>query len=124
MVESTYTDEKSKKYYAWQASNYDALAKWEEPFHMEAVQLANAQNGQHVLVVACGTGRGMVGLAEAVGPTGRVDAMDLSEEMIEQARANALRSELETQLLPTEIEMIQAHVGEKTFETVLEDLLK
>ena len=86
MVESTYTDEKSKKYYAWRASNYDALAEWEKPFHEEAVQLANAQHGQHVLVVACGTGRGMVELAEAVGPAGRVDAIDLSEEMIEQAR--------------------------------------
>jgi len=89
MVESTYTDEKTKKYYAWRASNYDALAEWEEPFHVEAVQLANAQKGQHVLVVACGTGRGMIELAEAVGPTGRVDAMDLSEEMIEQARVKS-----------------------------------
>jgi len=94
MVESTYTDEKSKKYYAWRASNYDALAEWEEPFHMEAVQLANAQNGQHVLVVACGTGRGMIELAEAVGPTGRVDAVDLSDEMIEQARIKSEKSGL------------------------------
>ena len=87
MIESTYTDDKAKKYYAWRASNYDAMAEWEKEFHTEAVQLADAREGQRALVVACGTGRGMIELAQAVGPTGRVDALDLSEQMIEEARA-------------------------------------
>ncbi len=87
MVESTYTDDKTQQYYAWRASNYDALAEWEKQFHAEAVQLANAQEGQRVLVVACGTGRGMIELAQSVGSTGRVDALDLSEAMLVQARA-------------------------------------
>jgi tetratricopeptide (TPR) repeat protein len=39
-------------------------------------------------------------------------------------RADPLRAELETQLNPTQIEAIQAHVREKTFEMVVEDLLK
>lgn len=94
MIESTYTDDKTKKYYAWRASNYDALAEWEMEFHREAVQLANAQNGQHVLAVACGTGRGMIELAQAVGPSGRVDALDLSEQMLEQARVKSEKSGL------------------------------
>jgi len=38
-------------------------------------------------------------------------------------RANALRSKLETQLLPSEIETIQIQTREKTFEAVVEDLL-
>jgi demethylmenaquinone methyltransferase / 2-methoxy-6-polyprenyl-1,4-benzoquinol methylase len=89
MIESTYTDDKAEKYYAWRAPNYDDLAEWEKEFHVEAVQIADAQEGQRVLVVACGTGRGMTELAQAVGPTGRVDALDLSEQMIEQARAKS-----------------------------------
>lgn len=89
MIESTYTDDKTKKYYAWRASNYDALSEWEMEFHAEAVQMAGAKEGQRVLVVACGTGRGMLELAQAVGPTGRVDALDLSEDMIEEARAKS-----------------------------------
>jgi len=89
MIESTYTDDKTKKYYAWRASNYDALAEWGQEFHAEAVQLADAHKGQRVLVVACGTGRGMIELAQAVGPAGRVDALDLSEAMIDQARAKS-----------------------------------
>lgn len=95
MIESTYTDDKAKKYYAWRASNYDDLAEWEKEFHAEAVQMADAQKGQRVLVVACGTGRGMTELAQAVGPTGRVDALDLSEQMIEQARAKSTALGLE-----------------------------
>ena len=38
-------------------------------------------------------------------------------------RAEKLRAELETQLTPTQIEAIQAHAGEKTFESVVEELL-
>jgi demethylmenaquinone methyltransferase/2-methoxy-6-polyprenyl-1,4-benzoquinol methylase len=55
--------------------------------HAEALQLANIQPGQHILDVACGTGRGTVGLAQAVGAAGRVDALDLSEAMLGQAHA-------------------------------------
>lgn len=89
MIESTYTDKKARKYYDWRAGNYDALAEWEKEFHSEAVQMADPQNGQTVLVVACGTGRGMIELAQAVGPTGRIDALDLSEAMLDQARVKS-----------------------------------
>jgi ubiquinone/menaquinone biosynthesis C-methylase UbiE len=85
MVEATFTEDKVKKYYAWRASNYDAGSGFEIGPHAEALKLADVQKGQHVLDVACGTGRGTVGLAEAVGPTGQVDATDLSEAMLAQA---------------------------------------
>lgn len=88
MVEATHqTGEKIQKYYSWRASNYDAGAGFEVEHHAEALRLANVQEGQHVLDVACGTGRGTVGLARAVGAEGRVDALDLSEAMLDQARA-------------------------------------
>src|SRR5512138_3733736 len=88
MVEATHqTAEKIQKYYSWRASNYDAGAGFEVEHHAEALRLANIHDGQRVLDVACGTGRGTVGLAQAVGAEGRVDALDLSEAMIAQARA-------------------------------------
>ncbi len=87
MVEATHpAEDQVRKYYAWRASNYDAGAGFEVEHHAEALRLANIQEGERVLDVACGTGRGTVGLAEAVGARGRVDALDLSEVMIEQAR--------------------------------------
>ena len=88
MVEATHrTPESITRYYAWRASNYDAGAGFEVEHHTEALRLAATQPGQHILDVGCGTGRGTVGLANAVGTLGRVHALDLSEPMLEQARA-------------------------------------
>jgi demethylmenaquinone methyltransferase/2-methoxy-6-polyprenyl-1,4-benzoquinol methylase len=88
MVESTHpAAEQITRYYSWRASNYDAGTTFEVEHHAEALRLARIQEGQHVLDVACGTGRGTVGLAQAVGTTGRVDALDLSEAMLGQARS-------------------------------------
>ena len=39
-------------------------------------------------------------------------------------RANILRSELMAQLTPTEIETIQDRAGEKTFDAVVENLIR
>ena len=41
-----------------------------------------------------------------------------------KSRADHLRTELEAQLTPTQIEAIRAHTREKTFDTIVEDLLK
>ncbi len=87
MVEATHPTGRVQKYYTWRASTYDAGASFEVEHHAEAVRLAHIQAGQRVLDVACGTGRGTVGLAQAVGPTGRVDALDLTPAMLDQARA-------------------------------------
>ena len=88
IVESTHPAvEQITKYYSWRASNYDAGTGFEVEHHAEALRLANIREGQHILDVACGTGRGTVGLAQAVGVNGRVDALDLSETMLDQARA-------------------------------------
>lgn len=88
MVEATHTsEEKILKYYTWRASNYDAGSGFEAEHHVEALRLADVQEGQHVLDVAAGTGRATVGLTLAVGEMGKVDALDLSEAMLSQARA-------------------------------------
>jgi demethylmenaquinone methyltransferase/2-methoxy-6-polyprenyl-1,4-benzoquinol methylase len=86
LVEATHDADDVKKYYAWRASNYDAGSGFEVEHHAEAIRRAEIQPGWHILDAACGTGRATVGLAQAVGPTGRVDAMDLSDDMLDQAR--------------------------------------
>lgn len=86
MVEATHpAAEKVQKYYSWRATNYDAGAAFEVEHHAEALRTADILPGQRVLDVACGTGRGTVGLAQAVGPNGRVDALDLTQAMLDQA---------------------------------------
>ena len=88
MVEASFpATEKVQKYYSWRASNYDAGASFEVEHHAEALRMANVQSGQHILDVACGTGRGTVGLAQAVGSNGRVDALDLTQAMLDKAQS-------------------------------------
>jgi demethylmenaquinone methyltransferase/2-methoxy-6-polyprenyl-1,4-benzoquinol methylase len=88
IVEATHTTEdKIQKYYRWRASNYDARSSFEVEHHLEAIGLADIQEGQRVLDVACGTGRATADLAKAVGPHGLVDALDLTDAMLAQAHA-------------------------------------
>ncbi len=88
IVEATHPgEEKIQKYYTWRASNYDAGSGFEIEHHLEAIRLAEIQPGQRLLDAACGTGRATADLAKAVGPDGRVDALDLTAAMLEQARA-------------------------------------
>ena len=88
IVEATHaTEAQVQRYYSWRASNYDAGTTFEAEHHREAIQLTSIQEGQRVLEVACGTGRAAVDLAKAVGSTGRLDALDLTEAMLDKARA-------------------------------------
>ena len=96
IVEATHKQEEEiKKYYGWRASNYDAGSGFEVEHHIEALKLADIQKGQHILDVACGTGRATTGLARETGSTGSVDALDLSDAMLEQARKKIKTSGLE-----------------------------
>jgi ubiquinone/menaquinone biosynthesis C-methylase UbiE len=119
IVESTHpAPEQITKYYSWRASNYDAGTGFEVEHHAEALRLANIQQGQHVLDVACGTGRGTVGLAQAVGLNGVVDALDLSDAMLDQARMK-----IETLGLKDRVNFRQGNARElpyldKTFDLV------
>lgn len=94
MVEATHSEDKVKKYYHWRASNYDAGSVFEIEHHLEAIRLAEIQEGQRVLDVACGTGRATLDLAKAVGRSGFVEALDLSEDMLGQAQTKLKRAGL------------------------------
>lgn len=87
MVEATHRETNVQAYYTWRASNYDAGTGFEAEHHLEAIQRAAIQEGQHVLEVACGTGRATVNLARAMGSNGQLDALDLTDAMLAQARA-------------------------------------
>ncbi|HEX7556622.1 MAG TPA: class I SAM-dependent methyltransferase [Leptolinea sp.] len=95
MVEATIPqEEKIQRYYGWRAGNYDAGTNFEVEQHLEAVRLADIQPGQRVLDVACGTGRATVDLARSVGSMGRVDALDLTEAMLDKALDKVNRLDL------------------------------
>jgi SAM-dependent methyltransferase len=60
-----------------------------EPFGAALGAAAGAQPGDDVLDVGCGFGTTTLSMARAVGPEGRVMALDLSDAMVARVRARA-----------------------------------
>ncbi len=75
--------EETKSYYNKIAKVYDLLAEHsEQPMREKGLQKLAAQPGERVLEVGFGTGHSVVELAQAVGPTGKVLGVDISDEMV------------------------------------------
>ncbi|WP_170297073.1 class I SAM-dependent methyltransferase [Agromyces salentinus] len=88
------------------------------PISMATVLRAAPQFGELVLDACCGDGASAVPTAELVGPTGVVDAVDLSEQMIELTRQ---RVEREAAPLP----QLRLHAADVTqWEVVGYDLVQ
>lgn len=72
----------------------EALDAQLAPLGARARARANLRGGERVLDVGCGCGATTLELAEAVGPTGRVVAVDVSRPMLARAEERARRSGL------------------------------
>ncbi len=78
------------------AADYDNPSTRFFPFCADLlVNHVKPRPGTRVLDVATGTGAVAVPLAQAVGPTGRVHAIDLSERMLDRAEANIRKMALD-----------------------------
>jgi SAM-dependent methyltransferase len=99
--------------YGWDLAVDDYARHWHALLagvQDELLALAPPAPGSTVLDVACGTGVVTAAAARAVGPTGRVIGIDLSEQMVRSAarrlqalghdRAEALRMDAEQLALP------------------------
>ena len=73
--------------YRRHAPGYDATAARTMALRRRTVALLALRPGDVVLDVACGTGLSFALLLERVGPTGTVVGVELSPEMLAQARA-------------------------------------
>lgn len=62
------------------------------PVTESILRLAEVSSGQTLLDIAAGTGEPAIPAARAVGPTGRVIATDLVDEMLAFAREKASRA--------------------------------
>ena len=72
----------ARAFYTRISSVYDALADRDEHRARQmGLTLLDAQAGEHVLEIGFGTGSSLVGLATAVGASGRVCGLDLSPGM-------------------------------------------
>jgi ubiquinone/menaquinone biosynthesis C-methylase UbiE len=69
---------------------YDRIQRGIAGFSEVVLRAADAQPGERVLDVGCGTGGTTADLATAVGDRGRILGVDISEPLVEAARARGL----------------------------------
>ena len=75
---------------------YDLLeGRWERRLVGQAMAVLAPRPGEHILEIGPGTGWALVQLAEAVGPTGRLFAVNFSPGVLQVARDRAARAGLE-----------------------------
>ena len=69
------------------AANLERLDLMLQDFGDAAIAAAAAQPGEHILDIGCGSGTSTFMLADHVGPSGHVLGVDISEQLVELARA-------------------------------------
>ncbi|QDU74606.1 Demethylmenaquinone methyltransferase [Bremerella volcania] len=120
------TKDETKAYYNKIAKVYDLLAEHsEQPMRERGLQKLAAQPGERILEVGFGTGHSVVELAQAVGPTGKVFGVDISDEMValtnELLQREGLRDQVEltcsdAEALPYEDNSLDGIFTSFTFE--------
>ncbi len=85
--------------YRRQARRYDASAVLyyligfrQAAYRKKAVAALNLQPGDTVVELGCGTGLNLAYLQAAVGPEGRIIGVDLTDRMLDEARARIQRA--------------------------------
>jgi ubiquinone/menaquinone biosynthesis C-methylase UbiE len=76
----------TRAFFAVRAANWDAKFGHDLPAYAAAVAQAGIPLGGTVADVGCGTGRALPALRRAVGPHGTVVAIDITPEMLLEAR--------------------------------------
>ena len=78
---------------------YDFLAAGSEGPHVEAgIRMLDIQEGERVLEIGSGTGRGLVGLARAAGESGGVYGLDISGGMLGEARRRLAEADVDDEV--------------------------
>ena len=74
---------------------YDLLSERSEaPMRKAGLELLRARAGESILEIGFGTGHSLVVLAKAVGPKGTVFGLDLSDKMLQRAKATLAKFKL------------------------------
>ena len=93
------TRQETKAFYNEVSRVYDLLAdRSEEPVRHAGLERLNPRRGEQVLEIGFGTGHCLVALARAVGATGKVYGLDLSDGMLRQAREKLRQEGIDDQM--------------------------
>lgn len=106
------TKDATRSYYNKIAKVYDMLSEHSEgPLKRKGVEILKPQPGEDILEVGFGTGHILVDLAKAVGESGKVRGIDISDEMVEQAKTR-----LEGEGLLSRVELTRGDATEMPYE--------
>jgi ubiquinone/menaquinone biosynthesis C-methylase UbiE len=87
--------DQTKAFYNKISIVYDLLSdRSEAPMRKAGLTLLKASSGEAVLEIGFGTGHCLAALAQAVGPSGKVFGLDLSDKMVKMAKANLVTAGL------------------------------
>lgn len=82
---------KRARYYDWTANLYYLIGFREWAYRKRTVQALRLRPGDTVVEIGCGTGLNFSLLQRAVGPNGKIIGVDLTPQMLDQARARIRR---------------------------------
>ncbi|MFE1958241.1 methyltransferase domain-containing protein [Streptomyces sp. NPDC059479] len=88
------------------------------PQYRAALDAAELRPGRHVLDAGCGTGAFLPWIADAVGPEGRVSAVDLAEENAELAAARMAARGAPCELDVRQGDLLRLPYPDDTFDAV------
>ena len=112
---------KAKAIFAYNAASdyFDhPVASFWHRFGQRTVERLDIQPSQTILDVCCGSGSSALPAAQAVGPTGRVAAIDLADKLIELGRAKASAKGL-TNIEFQARDMLSLGYPDESFDTVI-----
>lgn len=102
MIRAPITPERARKLYDFFSAFYEYVAWLESGSRMKGVDLADVKQGGVVLEVGFGTGNVLLELAKKVGEKGEVCGIDISPNMLENAKRRlerrGLRGEVDLRL--------------------------
>ena len=89
------------------ASDYDSTCTRIEKLRIQALRELQLKSGETVFDIACGTGAMLPLLSGAVGPSGRVVGVDVSPEMVAEARRRVagMRGAADITIVESPVEM-------------------
>lgn len=103
--------------YRRHAAGYDASAARTMALRRRTIELLELDRGDVVLDVACGTGLSFALLRESVGPEGKVIGVEVSPDMLAQARARVASNGW------TNVELVEAAMHDAPIGAPLDAIL-